>query len=166
MTENDRAARNTSMLRNCHPVFADRVGRIIMAMEAMGYRPRIQESYRSPADEATAKATGHSEVVWSFHNAVDEDGQPAALAVDLLDDDAPLKPSNKYCLRLAALASRHLCETGILWGLNPALKRAAQEAYEDGDWGYLGPLGWDCLHVQPKDLTLAQAKRGVRPKAA
>lgn len=166
MTENDRAARNTQMLRECFPVFADRVGRIIMALEAMGYRPRIQEAYRSPQDEAAAKASGHSEVSWSFHNAVDEDGRPAALAVDLLDDDSPLKPSNKYCLRLAALAARHLCQTGILWGLNPQLRAEVKDAYMTGDWNYAGQLGWDALHVECADVTLAQAKRGIRPKAA
>lgn len=165
MTDNELAARNMAMLRQCHPVFSDRVGRILMAMEAMGYRPRIQEAYRSPQDEAAAKAAGHSEVVWSFHNATDDAGNPSALAVDLLDDDHPLQPPSAYLLRLAAVASRHLCETGILWGLSAPLRANLQAAIKAGQWTAVLPMGWDPTHVQPSDVTLQQAKRGLRPAA-
>lgn len=163
MTEPDRLARNTTRLMDCHPVFAFRVARIIAGLEAMGYRPRIQEAYRSPDEQAIANASGHSQVSWSFHNATSLDGTPEALAVDLLDDTHPITPPTNYLIRLASLASRHLCETGILWGLAPALRVKLHDAIHDGNWSLVTPVGWDPTHVQPVDVSLSQAKRGIRP---
>ncbi len=148
---------------DCHPVFGLRVSRIIAQLEGMGYRPRIQDAYRSPEDQAIANASGHSQVSWSFHNATSPDGTPEALAVDLLDDDHPVTPATQFLLRLAGVASRHLCETGILWGLAPALKVKLHDAIADGNWTLITPVGWDPTHVQPVDVTLSQARHGRRP---
>ena len=163
MTEPDRLARNTTRLMECHPVFGLRVSRIIAQLEGMGYRPRIQEAHRSAEDEAKAVAAGTSQAHWSFHMALTPEGDPDALAVDLLDDDHPVTPPNAYLLKLAAVASRHLCETGILWGLAPAIRVKVHDAVADGNWTAVLPIGWDPTHLQPVDVSLAQARRGIRP---
>jgi hypothetical protein len=163
MTEPDRLARNTTRLMDCNPVFALRVSRIIAGLEAVGYRPRIQDAFRDPDAQAAAVASGHSQVSWSFHMALTPEGAPDALAVDLLDDNNPVVPPTNYLIRLAAMASRHLCETGILWGLAPALKIKLHDAISEGNWTLITPIGWDPTHVQPVDVTIAQARRGIRP---
>jgi hypothetical protein len=53
------------------------------------------------------------------------DGTPEALAVDMLDDDAPLNPSKKYLLMLAHAAEKAGLETGIRWGSPRPWSRAS-----------------------------------------
>jgi hypothetical protein len=167
VTEPARIQRNTAKVLELHPAFGARIVKLIAVMEAAGYRPRIQQAYRSIEEQQKNVAKGVSEVVWSFHNATDPDGTPSALAVDLLDDDSPLRPRMAYLMRLAIECRPLLLQTGILWGMSagPREQLAAAIAARRFDW--VGPMtGWDPLHVQPSDVTLAQAKHGARPKDA
>lgn len=164
MTDADRLGRNAVMLRQCHPVLASRIGRLLMAMSADGYRPRIQQAYRSPDDQETAYRSGHSRVRWGFHCAQTSAGAPEALACDILDDDHPLAPPPAYLLHLAAHARAQQLLTGILWGLSPTAAHAVDVAIAAGLWDWPHPLGWDPTHCQPADLTIAQARTGLRPE--
>lgn len=165
MTDDLRRQRNAVKLLELHPVFGARVLHLIGVMEAAGYRPRIQQAYRSLEEQQQNLAKGVSEVVWSFHNATNEDGTPAALAVDLLDDEFPTNPRKGYLMRLAIEAAAIQVRTGILWGLSDGPRERLAEAIRNGQAGWVGALGWDPTHCEPSDLSLAQAKHGLRPAA-
>ncbi len=172
MNDLARRTRNTSRLLECHGPFAARVIRLISDLEGRGSRPRIQEAFRSLAEEQQAVGSGHSQVHWSFHNATTPAGRPDALAVDLLDDDYPVPAEHQdewpesfrhYVLSLASLAGTLQLETGIAWGLSADERRVLGIALANDPLSYVGPLGWDVCHVEPRDLTLAAAKAGKRP---
>jgi len=165
MLEWQRQVRNGDRLRQCHPAFRAALKRVLHTLEQDGYRPRIQDAYRSPALQATAYAAGRSHVRWSFHNATTADGKPEALAADVLDDDAPLAPGRRYLLALAIAADRYGLETGITWGFEawPLLRRAIDEAIAARHADAVVKVGWDPCHVQVRGLTLADAQAGHRP---
>lgn len=165
MTETARQQRNAARLAELHPVFRRRVETIIRQLEADGYRPRIQQAWRSVKEQLALVEKGTSKVKWGFHNATADDGTPEALAVDLLNDDTPIVPPMRYLLKLAAHALRVQCETGILWGLSNGPRENLDAAIREGNWAYVGPRGWDPTHCQPSDLTLADARKGSRPLA-
>jgi hypothetical protein len=164
MNETDRRQRNRSRLLELHPRFARRVTAVIDEMESEGWRPRIQDAWRSPQAQAAAFAAGHSKLRFGFHNITGAGGRPEALAVDLLDDDAPLTPGKPYLLRLAAAAGHAGLQTGIRWGLNTALARAIDQAIVDREWQAPVKIGWDPTHLEPTGLTVAQARAGQRPE--
>lgn len=163
MTDEARAIRNTSMLRQCHPWFRTALSMTLAHLQALGFRPRIQCAWRSQAEQAAAHASGHSELAWGFHNATTLDGQPDALAADVLDDDAPLNPTRSYLLALARNARANGLETGILWGLPLGIRHAFDEVIRQPGKDWPGKVGWDPTHVQVGGLSLHDAQAGVRP---
>lgn len=163
MKEAERKLRNEARYQELYPTFRVRLKRVVAALEASGFRPRIQEAWRSPADQKKAFETGHSKLLFGFHNITAKDGTPEALAVDLLDDDAPLNPSKRYLLQLAAAAESAGLVTGIRWGVPAKLVVAIDEAIANKNWDAAVKIGWDPTHVQPVDLTVAEARGGKRP---
>ena len=161
MKEAARKARNAQRLTECHPAFAARLTRVITRLEDAGIRPRIQDAWRSPQDQLTAFLNGNTKVKFGFHNVTGADGRKESLAVDLLDDDAPLAPGAPYVLRLAAAEG---LATGVLWGLPAKLKSGTAAAIAAGDFDAPVKIGWDPCHVEPTGITIAQAKGGERPK--
>lgn len=173
MTEVDRGIRNQRRLAECDPVFRARLAAILEELEAAGLRPRIQVAYRSPADQAAAVRSGKSKLDWGYHQAQEPDGSPGSLAADVIDDAAPLAPGGPYLLRLAAAARANGCETGIGWyssrtvpdpAVRAALRARIDVAIAARDWSAPVRVGWDPAHVQVADITIAQAKSGMRPK--
>lgn len=164
MLEMARQQRNGTRLHECHPVFRAQLKRVLHDLEADAYRPRIQDAYRSLDAQRAAATSGASLLRWGYHNATTPDGQPDALAADVLDDDAPLAPSRRYLLRLAIAADRYGLSTGIDWGLPRALRRPIWDAIarRDAD-AVIAHLGWDACHVEVRGVTVAQARRGDRP---
>jgi hypothetical protein len=165
MEEAARRSRNAQRIGELDEVFARRVTAIIRSLETAGYRPRIQDAWRSPESQLSAFNTGHSRLRFGFHNVTGPDGEPQSLAVDLLDDDFPLNSRSDYLLRLAAAALAHTCQTGILWGLPPALREGVRSALDQRDWNARVKLGWDPTHVEPTDVTVDEAREGARPRA-
>jgi hypothetical protein len=164
MKETDRKKRNDTRLLELYPTFRVRIKQVIATLEAKGIRPRIQEAWRSPADQKKAFESGHSKLLFGFHNVTASNGTPEALAVDLLDDDSPLSPSKSYLLQLAAAAEEVDLITGIRWGIKPKrLIGAIDAAIASLDWDANVKIGWDPTHVQPTDITVAQAKADKRP---
>lgn len=163
MNETARRQRNQQRLQELHPAFAARVAALIRELEDEGWRPRIQDAWRSPAAQAAAFESGHSKLRYGFHNVTGDDGRPEALAVDLLDDDAALNPGKPYLLRLAAAAEHAGLATGIRWGLSLRLARAIDAAITLRDWQAPVKIGWDPTHVEPVGLSVAQARAGQRP---
>lgn len=163
MIEEKRKERNVQRLAELYPKFSKRVAAVIKSLEKQGKRPRIQDAWRSPAEQLKAYNSGHSKLKFGFHNVTADDGTKEALAVDLLDDDSPAKEGREYLLRLAAAAQAQGLATGIRWGLPPKLREAIDAAIEAKDWAADIKVGWDPTHIEPVGLTVAQAKAGKRP---
>lgn len=166
MNEVARKARNAQRLQELYPVFARRIAVIITDLEADGYRPRIQDAWRSPESQLAAYSAGNSKLKFGYHNVTAPNGDKEALAVDLLDDDFPLNSRSDYLLRLAGAAAKYNCGTGVKWGLPPVLQEAVEAAIQAHDWKARLKIGWDPTHVEPTDVTVGQAKSGIRPKEA
>jgi hypothetical protein len=165
MNEKARKARNEQCLAELFPTFRARVARVILELENKNIRPRIQDGWRSPADQLKAFETGHSKLKFGFHNVTSAAGTPESLAVDMLDDDSPVAPGKPYLLQLAAASKNAGLVTGIRWGVpKGALTAAIDAAVAAGDWSANVKVGWDPTHIQPTDVTVAEAKAGKRPK--
>ena len=98
-----------------------------------------------------------------MHNATTEDGNPDALAVDILDDNAPNKESTKFLLMLAASAKAHGCVTGIAWGLSQEDQDTIRSAVASRDFEATVGVGWDPCHVQIGGISVQEARSGARP---
>jgi len=166
MKEEARITRNATRLRECNPVFAVRASKIIGRMESLGFRPRIQEAYRSQSDQLAAVRRGSSRVKEGFHNLTSPEGKPDSCAVDVLDDNAPNNPGLQYMLALAWCAKQEKCSTGIDWGCTAHVNRLIAKAIEEQRFDFkidMHLIGWDPCHVQPADLEREDALRGRRP---
>ena len=163
MKEPARLARNAQREGELFPAFATRIAGLITSLEAQNLRPRIQDAWRSPEDQRKAFESGHSKLLFGFHNVTGSEGQQEGLAVDLLDDDHPLNPARPYLLKLAAAAEQQKLVTGIRWGLPKALRAAIDEAIAAQRWDAPVKIGWDPCHVEPTGITVAEARAGVRP---
>lgn len=162
MTETDRKKRNKAMLMECAPFFRSKAAAIIADMESHGFRPRIQQAWRSPAEQLRAYKNGFSKLKWGFHNVTLNDG-PYSFAVDILDDDHPTNPGPKYLLMLASSAQSHGCQTGIEWGLSTARRLAIRAAIKAKAWNTALAWGWDSCHCEIVGITPKQAQAGKLP---
>jgi len=163
MLEAKRKERNAQRLTELYPTFAARVARVIAAMEAAGWRPRIQDAWRSPEDQKKAYDAGHSKLLYGFHNVTGAGGSKEALAVDLIDDDNPLNSRKPYLLQLASIAEKEGVTTGIRWGVPDELVSGINKAIADQNWNAKVKIGWDPTHIQPIGITAQEAKAGQRP---
>jgi hypothetical protein len=164
MQEAARLQRNKQRLGECFPAFAKRVAKVIGEMEALGFRPRIQDAHRTIADQLKAFNGGFSGVKFGFHNVTGDGGKPESLAVDLLDDDHPLAPPRKYVITLASIAQKQELHSGIFFRLKTAPERKVlQDAIDNLNFDLKVRIGFDPTHLEPTGLTIAQAKAGGRP---
>jgi len=163
MNEMSRRIRNRDRLLELHPHFRARVAGLIKALQALGFRPRIQDAWRSPEAQLAAWQAGKSKLQYGFHNVTSGEGKPEALAVDLLDDDYPLNPRQDYLLHLAAEAQTLGLTTGIRWGLPRERAQLIDRTIARGRWHAVVKLGWDPCHVEPADISVSDARRGKRP---
>jgi predicted double-glycine peptidase len=163
MIEAERIQRNQSRLQELYPYFRIRVQAVLQEMEAAGYRPRIQDAWRSPADQLKAYQQGTSQVQFGFHNVTGANGMKEALAADILDDNHISGTKTDYMLQLAAAAQRNGLTTGIRWGLSDTYSKAVDDAIAAQTWTVPIHVGWDPLHVEATGITIPEAKRGLRP---
>jgi hypothetical protein len=172
MNETQRNKWNTDKLAELYPPFGERISAIVTELESHGLRPRIQEAWRSEADQLKAFNSKHSQLKYGFHNVTGAKGKKEALAIDMVDDSLV---NNKkveysyaeYLLRLTAAAEKQGLVSGIRWGLEEGFA-AAIDAIENAiakeDWKVpLKHFGWDPGHIQPRDITPEDAKKGKRP---
>lgn len=158
MEETKRKERNAQMVLKLEAGFRIIIEQIIVEMEGRGFRPRIQEADRSPADQLQAFKTGHSKLKFGFHNITGPNGEPRSMAVDLIDDDYPLASRPSYLLNLAQVARKHGVQTGILWGLNPIMQMAVNNAIDKSEFDSKVKIGWDPTHIEPIGITPEQAQ--------
>lgn len=69
----------------CDRAFRDKLDLVCDDLREKGYEPHMVYTWRSSETQGRLQAEGKSKVSFSFHNAVDASGQPAALACDLID---------------------------------------------------------------------------------
>jgi hypothetical protein len=163
MLESERRQRNQSRLQELYPYVRTRIEAVVQELEAAGYRPRIQEAWRSVADQLKAYNAGTSRTTYGFHNVTAANGQKEALAADILDDNRPLNTRTDFMLRLAAAAEKHGLTTGIRWGLSDIHSKAIDAAIAAQTWTAPIHVGWDPLHVEVTGLPIGEARLGKRP---
>ena len=66
MQEQQRLERNRTRLTECYEVFAEALAGVIADMERLGFRPRIQDAWRSPEAQLAAFNSGNSELRFGF----------------------------------------------------------------------------------------------------
>ncbi len=163
MIEADRRSRNVNMLAEMYPAYRVRLQAVLTELESLGYRPRIQQAWRSIADQLDAYRRGYSQVQYGFHNVTGANGTKEALAADVLDDDQPLTAKTHFMLHLLAAAEKNGLTTGIRWGLSDDKVKAINDAIASGNWNVPIHVGWDPLHVEIAGISIAEAKQGKRP---
>lgn len=145
----------SSDLADLHPPFREKVEVVMTSLKQQGYEPVVRESWRDLERQAYYKTRGWSQTTYGFHNALDPDGGPGALAVDLgqagLDggrakDEEAMADFYKALLRAALTQG---LTTGGTW----SQRNERWAAYD---------LGWDPGHLQPAHLTMAAMRRGER----
>lgn len=148
MKEADRKKRNEDWLSKLYPTFRTGLKKANVLLESSRIRPRIQDGWRSPADQKKVYASGHSKLLFGFQNVSAKGGTPEALAVNLLEDDSPLSPSRIYLLQLAAASEKAGLITGISWGVPRKLVKAIDQAITAKYCNTYVKVGWDTTHVQ------------------
>ncbi|MDX1378752.1 MAG: hypothetical protein R3307_07885, partial [Anaerolineales bacterium] len=134
MKEADRIQRNTIKIQELHPSVRPRMEAVLRELESYGYRPRIQEAWRSPKDQLAAYKAGASKVRYGFHNVTADDGTKEALAADVWDDDRPFTAKTHFMLHLLAAAEKNGLTTGIRWSLSENRIELIEDAIAQEDW--------------------------------
>lgn len=159
-----RRQHNAAQLSTIHAPSRPKFAAAVRDLEAHGQRPFIVCAYRSPHTQAAIQARGNSRVAWSFHNAQTPQGKPDALAADFVDARWFYQRGHgDFWLMLASAAQSHDLWTGIRWELPNADRRRIDALIAARDWRGAYRVGYDPGHVEVTGLTLAQARRGVRP---
>lgn len=115
MTDADLLARNKAKVLECVPWLRPKVEAILRDLQGHGLRSRIQEAWRSRADQLAAYNAGYSRLKVGRHTKVNAKGQPAAEAVDIVDDRWPYKEPWSWWNLLERSAKAHGLMTGIHW---------------------------------------------------
>ena len=163
MNEADRKQRNYIKVNELHPSVRPRMEAVIRELESYGYRPRIQEAWRSPKDQLAAYNAGTSKIKYGFHNVTAPDGTKEALAADVWDDDRPFNAKTHFMLHLLAAAEKNGLTTGIRWSLSENRIKLIEDAIAQENWKRPVWVGWDPLHVEVTGLTVQEAEAGKRP---
>lgn len=164
MNEADRKQRNYIKIHELHPAMRPRMEAVIRELEQYGYRPRIQEAWRSPKDQLAAYNAGTSKIKYGFHNVTATDDTKEALAADVWDDDRPFTAKTHFMLHLLAAAEKNGLTTGIRWSLSDNRIKLIEDAITREDWNRPVWVGWDPLHVEVAGLTVQEAEAGKRPE--
>ncbi len=95
--------------------FRSKTGRILEALKAAGFKPKIFYAWRSVAVQRVLFNQGNSKVRFSYHNAQFKNGKPRAYAIDVIDRRwAWTKPAenNGFWAALGQAAK----DEGLYWG--------------------------------------------------
>jgi len=164
MNEADRIQRNLIKINELHPAIRPSMESVLKELENFGYRPRIQEAWRSPIDQLAAYNAGTSKIKYGFHNVTADDGKKEALAADVWDDDRPFTAKTHFMLHLLAAAEKNGLTTGIRWSLSDNRIALIEDAIAQEDWNRPVWVGWDPLHVEVTGITVQEAEAGKRPE--
>lgn len=73
-------------LESLDPEFRKKVDKVIMDLKSQGYKPRVDFGWRDLAYQQELVKKGASKTTFSWHNVTNAKGEPAALAVDFIDN--------------------------------------------------------------------------------
>ena len=168
MTDADRFARNESKLQELHPWMRSRVMGLLVDLEHDGWKPRIQDAWRSPEDQKKAFESGHTKLLYGYHNVTRLEFNRVikeAFACDILrEDDNVLVAEKEYCIALAHFALKQGLQTGIAWSFNAAMRAAVEKAVREKDLKANIKISWDPCHCEPENTSwLDKLKIGWRP---
>ncbi len=165
MMEQERVRLNAERLLLLDACLHRQVAAVLSDLEAQGLRPLIaKDVFRTPARQLELYRQGRSKVRWGFHNATTRDGQPGALAADIVDADLAWNARRDFWLRLGEAALRRGLNWGGMFGLSAAQKTALRIALEARNYSVKLALGWDVAHIQIAGITIAEARAGKRPE--
>lgn len=154
--------------------FRLRVERVLHGLVGRGLDPRVRATFRDEERQKYYVRSGWSRVDWSFHMARNDDGSPGALAADIVPagwirpvsgkeslfpdvwEEGPWQSEEYGRIKLAYFAAV-LLELAEKWELTTGARWS-----KTGTLGDLG-FGWDFTHMQPANLRMSDARRGVRP---
>jgi membrane protein implicated in regulation of membrane protease activity len=161
-----RLTQNSINLQKMSPSVRGKMRGVISDMEGAGYKPIIDNQvWRSKSEQLALYKKGVTKVTYSFHNVSTKAGKADSLAADITDQrfgwtgHAP----RRYWFCLARSAYVHGLYSGAHFGLSAAQRAKFDQALHVRDFGYSGPLGWDVAHIEPRGITIRQAKAGIRP---
>ncbi len=163
MTDDDRRQHNAGCLQELFPTFRSRILGILDFLEQQGLRPRIKEAWRSREDQLRLFKAGDTRAKFDLHNVTGKNGVKEALAVDLLDDDAPHVPSSRFLLMLAAAARWNGCQTGILLDLPEDAQGEVVVTLDRSAFDTPVRVGRLPTYVAPLGITVPEARHGKRP---
>lgn len=163
MIESERKQRNLTKLQELHPAFRVRLEAVIKELERYGYRPRIEQGWRSPQEQLEAYRLKRSRVTYGFHNVTSPEGVKESLAADVWDDNDFAHQKTHFMLHLLAAAETNGLTTGMRWDLTPEKIAKIEAAIASKTWNTPVYAGWDPLHVEITGLTIQEAKDGKRP---
>lgn len=119
---------------------------VLDRLAGRGFQPRVAFTWRSLLTQDWLLSQGRSKVSFSFHNAVEKGGYPAALAADLFDarwgwgDGAPDSESTRLAAGFFQSLGEEAERLGLRWG-----GRFTQRNV----WAGFG-MGWDPAHIQSR----------------
>jgi hypothetical protein len=122
-----------------------RLGELLPRLRHRGFQPRLVYTWRSIATQDRLLQLKRSTVSFSFHNAVDEEGMPRALAADIIDarwgwgDSVHGSTKANGALAFFQALGEEARALGLTWG-GDWTRRASF-------WSRYG-MGWDPAHVQ------------------
>lgn len=165
MDDAARHERNKEKLGELHPWMRQRVMGLLVDLEHHGWKPRIQDAWRSPEDQLKAFNSGHSKLKYGYHNITGPNGEKESFACDILREDSTvLVAEREYCIALAHYAQKQELRTGITWGVPKEFQLAIDAAVKLNDTTRPIKIGWDPCHVEPNTgWTLSELATGWRP---
>ncbi len=102
-------------LQSMHPELRPKVEKVLQALCARGFQPKVFYGWRSVAVQMQLYYQGNSKVKFSFHNAQHPDGTPNAYAADIVDSRfgwAPEAEQTGFWKALGVEAKK----CGLIWG--------------------------------------------------
>ena len=164
MIELLRIKRNQDELRKVHEFYRSRFLVLLQNLESVGHRPRLQDTFRSNADQLKKFNAGLSQLRGGGPHTYEINGRPYSLATHFLDDDFPTSPTTAWITTLAIEAHKVGLQTGCAWAqrgdsvLAPGKPHrvALDAAIAAGDYLQTKRLllvatGFDPLHVEVPD---------------
>lgn len=160
MLEMMRRRRNANELKLLAPDVAASVRAVLQDLEAYGYRPRLQETFRTLEEQQKKFEKGLSHIKGVGPHTLVENVAghyvPASRATHVLDDDSPLDPSPAFLASLAIAANKHMLRSGVIFGLDGEHRTKVNSAINQGFFKILAILlqkerGWDPNHIEDID---------------